>query len=65
MILTGDGHQAMVDQPLAALGLKRRVALRIPFFYSRGVRHHRNRSRSYCPPHLGDNYGASRWFTEG
>jgi len=32
MILTGDGHQAMVDRPLAALGLKRRVALRIPFF---------------------------------
>ncbi len=32
MILTADGHQAMVDQPLAALGLKRRVALRIPFF---------------------------------
>jgi DNA-binding transcriptional LysR family regulator len=32
MILTGDGHQAMVDHPLAALGLKRRVALRIPFF---------------------------------
>ena len=32
MILTGDGHQAMVDWPLAALGLKRRVALRIPFF---------------------------------
>ena len=32
MILTGDRHEAMVDQPLAALGLKRRVALRIPFF---------------------------------
>ena len=32
MILTGDGHQAMVDRPLAALGLKRRVALRIPYF---------------------------------
>jgi DNA-binding transcriptional LysR family regulator len=32
MILTGDGHQAMIDQPLEALGLKRRVALRIPFF---------------------------------
>jgi DNA-binding transcriptional LysR family regulator len=32
MILTGDDHQAMVDHPLAALGLKRRVALRIPFF---------------------------------
>jgi DNA-binding transcriptional LysR family regulator len=32
MILTGDGHQAMVDRPLGALGLKRRVALRIPFF---------------------------------
>jgi DNA-binding transcriptional LysR family regulator len=32
MILTGDGHQAMVDRPLAALGLKRRVALGIPFF---------------------------------
>ena len=32
MILTGDGHQAMVDRPLAALGLKRRIALRIPFF---------------------------------
>jgi DNA-binding transcriptional LysR family regulator len=32
MILTGDGDQAMVDRPLAAIGLKRRVALRIPFF---------------------------------
>jgi DNA-binding transcriptional LysR family regulator len=32
MILTGDGHQAMVDRPLALLGEKRRVALRIPFF---------------------------------
>ena len=32
MILTGNGHQAMVDRPLGALGLKRRVALRIPFF---------------------------------
>jgi DNA-binding transcriptional LysR family regulator len=32
MILTGDGHQAMVDRPLGALGHKRRVALRIPFF---------------------------------
>ena len=32
MILTGDGHQAMVDRPLAALGVKRRIALRIPFF---------------------------------
>jgi DNA-binding transcriptional LysR family regulator len=32
MILTGDGHQAMVDRPLGGLGLKRRVVLRIPFF---------------------------------
>jgi DNA-binding transcriptional LysR family regulator len=32
MILTGDGHQAMVDQPLKALGQKRHVALRIPFY---------------------------------
>ena len=32
MILTGDGHQAMVDRPLGAPGLKRHVALRIPFF---------------------------------
>jgi DNA-binding transcriptional LysR family regulator len=32
MILTGEGHQAMVDRPLAALGLKRQVALSIPFF---------------------------------
>jgi DNA-binding transcriptional LysR family regulator len=32
MVLTGDGHQAMVDQPLKALGLKRRIALRIPFY---------------------------------
>src|SRR5437899_3379782 len=32
MILTGDGHQAMVDRPLGALGLKRHVELRIPFF---------------------------------
>lgn len=32
MILTGDGHQAMVDGSLAAFGVKRRIALRIPFF---------------------------------
>jgi DNA-binding transcriptional LysR family regulator len=32
MILTGDGHQAMVDRPLATLGIKRRIALKIPFF---------------------------------
>src|SRR6266478_2923850 len=32
MILTGDGHQAMVDRPLGALGLKRHVAFKIPFF---------------------------------
>ena len=32
MILTGDGHQAMVDRPLGALALRRRVALRVPFF---------------------------------
>jgi hypothetical protein len=32
MVLTGDGHQAMVDQPLKALGQKRHVALRIPFY---------------------------------
>lgn len=32
MILTGEDHQAMVDRRLAALGVKRRVALRIPFF---------------------------------
>jgi DNA-binding transcriptional LysR family regulator len=32
MVLTGDGHQAMVDQPLKALGQKRNVVLRIPFY---------------------------------
>ncbi len=32
MILTGDGHQAIVDRPLGALGLKRHVAFKIPFF---------------------------------
>jgi DNA-binding transcriptional LysR family regulator len=32
MVLTGDGHQAMVDQPLKALGHKRRVVLRLPFY---------------------------------
>jgi DNA-binding transcriptional LysR family regulator len=32
IILTGEGHQAMVDRPLAQLGVKRRIALRIPFF---------------------------------
>ena len=32
MVLTGDGHQAMIDQPLGALGLKRRVAIRIPYY---------------------------------
>ena len=32
MVLTGDGHQAMVDQLLKALGQKRQVALRIPFY---------------------------------
>jgi len=32
MVLTGDGHQAMVDQPLKALGQKRLIALTIPFY---------------------------------
>src|SRR5438132_1526482 len=32
IILTGEGHQAMVDRPLAQLGVKRRIAHRIPFF---------------------------------
>jgi DNA-binding transcriptional LysR family regulator len=32
MILTGESHQAMVDPPLARLGVRRRIALRIPFF---------------------------------
>jgi DNA-binding transcriptional LysR family regulator len=32
MILTGDDHQAKIDRPLAALGLKRRVSVRIPFY---------------------------------
>jgi DNA-binding transcriptional LysR family regulator len=32
MVLTGDGHQAMVDQPLRALGQKRHVVVRIPFY---------------------------------
>jgi len=38
MILTGD-QQAAVERRLAALGVKRRVALRIPFLYSGGVCH--------------------------
>ncbi len=32
MILTGESQQAIIDRRLAALGVKRRVALRIPFF---------------------------------
>jgi DNA-binding transcriptional LysR family regulator len=32
MVLTGDGHQAMIDQPLKALGQKRHVVVRIPFY---------------------------------
>jgi DNA-binding transcriptional LysR family regulator len=32
MVLTGDGHQAMVDQPLSALGQKRHVVVRFPFY---------------------------------
>jgi DNA-binding transcriptional LysR family regulator len=32
MVLTGDGHQAMVDQPLSALGQRRRIVVRIPFY---------------------------------
>jgi DNA-binding transcriptional LysR family regulator len=32
MVLTGDGHQAMVDQPLRALGQKRHVAVRFAFY---------------------------------
>jgi DNA-binding transcriptional LysR family regulator len=32
MVLTGDGHQAMVDQPLSALGQKRHVAVRFAFY---------------------------------
>src|SRR6478735_604328 len=32
VVETLDGQQTMVDRPLAQLGLKRRVALRLPFF---------------------------------
>ena len=32
LVETLDGQQTMVDRPLAQLGVKRRVALRIPFF---------------------------------
>jgi len=32
MVLTGDGHQAMVDQPLRALGQKRHIVVRVPFY---------------------------------
>jgi DNA-binding transcriptional LysR family regulator len=32
MVLTGDGHQAMVDQPLRALGQKRHVVIKLPFY---------------------------------
>lgn len=32
MVETLDGQQTMVDRPLAQLGVKRRVALRLPFF---------------------------------
>jgi len=32
LVLTGEGHQVMVDRPLAELGVKRHIALRIPFF---------------------------------
>src|SRR6201987_3760653 len=32
MVLTGDGHQAMVDQPLRALGQKRHVVVKFPFY---------------------------------
>jgi DNA-binding transcriptional LysR family regulator len=31
-VLTGDGHQPMVDQPLRALGQKRHIVARIPFY---------------------------------
>jgi DNA-binding transcriptional LysR family regulator len=32
LVLTGDGHQARIDQPLKALGQKRHIALRMPFY---------------------------------
>ena len=32
VVATQDGQQTMVDRPLAQLGVKRRVALRLPFF---------------------------------
>ena len=32
MVETLDGQQTMVDRPLAQFGVKRRVALRLPFF---------------------------------
>jgi len=32
LVLTGESYQVMVDRPLAELGVKRRIALRIPFF---------------------------------
>jgi len=32
VVETLDGQQTMVDRPLAQLGVKRRVALRLPFF---------------------------------
>jgi DNA-binding transcriptional LysR family regulator len=35
LVETLDGQQTMVDRPLAQLGVKRRVALRLPFFYPR------------------------------
>ena len=32
MVLTAEDHQAMVEQQLSALGLKRHIAVRIPFY---------------------------------
>jgi DNA-binding transcriptional LysR family regulator len=56
MILTGDGHQAMGDRPLAVLGLKRARRIEDSVFYSSRFCDRADRSSSHRPPHVGEGY---------
>jgi hypothetical protein len=64
MILTGDGHQAMVDRPLALLGEKRRVAIEDSILHTGGVRDCADRFSSHGASHLGQDHRAHGRFTD-
>jgi DNA-binding transcriptional LysR family regulator len=64
MILTGDGHQAMVDQPLKALGQKRHVALRIPFYIPAVLAIAETDLVLTRPAHLGECHQSDIDFTD-